>query len=87
MTLYSFQSQESTKHYKIRKITINRRKQHLNTQENYIKKKTKHINIFQSALLELRWQNLKLFRQSFISIYLQIFLLFDSYNGDEGFEP
>ena len=53
MTLYSFQSQESTKYYKIIKITINRRKKYLSTQEIKKKKqnktkqnkKTKHKHI------------------------------------------
>ena len=52
MTLYSFQSQESTKYYKIIKITINRRKKYLSTQEILKKKnktkqnkKTKHKHI------------------------------------------
>ena len=33
VTLYSFQSQESKKYYKIRKITINRGRKYLSTQE------------------------------------------------------
>ena len=41
MTLYSFQSQESTKYYKIIKITINRKKKYLSTQEIKKKNKTK----------------------------------------------
>ena len=41
MTLYSFQSQESTKCYKIIKITINRKKKYLSTQEIFKKKKKK----------------------------------------------
>ena len=51
VTLYSFQSQESTKYYKIRKMTINRRKKNIWVLKKKKKKTLSILNTFQSVFL------------------------------------